>query len=538
MSHDPISILIVDDDTSSLLSLERWLRTLDLCIVSAQSGSEALGLLAERDFAVVLLDVYMPKMDGLEVASLMRQSKSTRQIPIIFITGTNLDSYKTIEGYQAGAVDYLTKPLNPHVMCSKVKVFIELHRQKRQLQWEIQKREEAEARLRQAKEAAEAASRSKSQFLANMSHEIRTPLNVIIGLSEALAVPQSQQILNDDFRDKLQKIQTSGKNLARLINNVLDLSKIEANRMELVEEVCDLRNFVKDFYSTQEFYAEQKEVVFTYRISPQVPQEVVLDLGKLLQILTNLVGNAIKFTPPYQQVLLKIFMENKRSLGIRVIDEGIGIPAIRQEEIFEPFEQGDPSTSRQYGGTGLGLAITRRMVELMQGTIHLNSEVGTGSDFTVLLPVRHAPDKSVSTHPSLSKKNQFASDNLVVVVEDNPLNRDVMQAYMNNFGIPVQFASDGKLGVDLVITLLSQQQAPDLVLIDWQMPEMDGLQAIRQIRQHPLGTNLPIVLVSAEAFPEQKAIALNSGANDYLTKPISGKGLERIFLQYLKPTTL
>jgi len=388
---------------------------------------------------------------------------------------------------------------------------------------DITDRKRLERDLVAAKEKAEFYSRSKTEFLTNMSHEIRTPLNGIVGFSQVLLNRSAGGGLQQEFRDFLEKIAISGQGLAELVNDVLDISRIEAGKIEVVEEDFQLRGLVQCILISCESQATRKGLRFHCDIDPVLPEFIRSDRGKLSQILINLIGNAIKFSPADGTIEIRIHSQrkdhqreqNRDLVCIEVIDCGIGIPEELQAAIFEPFEQVDKSSDGQARGTGLGLPITRSLVELLEGEISLQSKPGEGTCFRVLLPLLEGSPVAPLRTPCDTAIADLQGIN-ALIFEDNTLNQTLMQAFCDDLGVNATFVADGREGITL-----ARKLRPQLIFMDVQMPGLNGLEATREIRQIPEIRNTPIIGLSAAAFSEQRNAALDAGMNDYLTKPIA-----------------
>ncbi len=374
-------ILIVDDRPENLLTLEGILESPQLNIIKARSGNEALGLLLEYDVALVLMDVQMPGMDGFETAEIMRSSERTKHIPIIFVTAISKQRKHIFKGYETGAVDYLYKPLDLEILKSKISAFIELFKYKESLEQTAAKLQETVEQLHDAKIAAEEATKAKSTFLASMSHEIRTPLNGIIGIAELGLLDKDLSALQ---AERFLDIKNSGQNLLEIINDILDISKIEAGKLDLEETEFSIREMLDTVFKIINVFAQNKDIDLIVEMTPNIPDILIGDQLRIRQILTNLLNNAVKFTDK-GLVRLRIelidLVEEQIRLRFCVEDTGIGIAKENQELLFEKYTQAEASTTRKHGGTGLGLNIARMLVDLMGGKIDLDSEEGKGSRF-------------------------------------------------------------------------------------------------------------------------------------------------------------
>ncbi len=396
------------------------------------------------------------------------------------------------------------------------------------LSQEIQRRQEIQNDLEQAKDAAEAANRAKSEFLANMSHEIRTPLNGILGFTDLLR-QNDDPWTDDQWREHLETIHKNGLHLLDLIGNILDLSKIEAGRLEVEEVDCTPREIISDVVDTLSVRAHDAHLTLDLQWSGGAQENMRTDPARLRQLMMNLVSNAIKFTETGGvRVVAKLQKAlDTTTLEIEVIDSGIGIPPEKLDVIFDPFTQADSSVTRRYGGTGLGLAICRKIASALGGELTVSSEVGEGSVFAVVLrssnrtggqPAARSSAAIVTPRSATAPRVTKLPPVRILVVDDGETNRKLTQLILNRAGAVAETVENGLLAVRAAMA-----EPYDLILMDMQMPVMDGYSATRELRK--AGLEIPIVALTAHAMKGDEEKCLEAGCVGYLTKPVDADQL-------------
>ena len=528
-------ILIIDDDESQLESMSCLLEP-HYVVAGCTGSAEALARARMYQPDLILLDVMMEEMDGYEVCRRLKESSATRNIPVIFVTA--LDSVQDEAfGLSLGAIDYLSKPVNGAIALARIANHLTLKRSEdalRRLNLHMEELvRQRTAELSEALSAAKIADRAKDAFLANISHELRTPLSAVIGFS-GLAQPLCT---NARQRDYLGKIMQAGSTLSAIINDLLDLSKITAGHMALESATFSLRALLDRNRSLMAYQAEEKGLTLVEQIDDDTPDVLLGDPLRLEQILLNLLSNAVKFTARggiRVDVGVHARQAERVGLQIAVSDTGIGLDEADLQHLFKPFSQTDTSISRKFGGTGLGLAICKHLAEMMDGDISASSNPAGGTTFRVRLWFKPGQREDLpADHPAAAGAQAPTSyrDARVLVVDDQQFNREVVEGLLAVVGIVPQMANNGQEALDLLEK--AGAGAFDLVLMDIQMPVMDGLTATRALRTRAGFSDLPVIAMTAHTMAHEKQRSLDAGLNDHIGKPFDNQRFYALLRQWI-----
>ncbi|WP_426092322.1 response regulator [Flavobacterium sp. DSR3-2] len=673
--NSPVKILLVDDLPENLFALEVILSNENYLCVKANSGNEALKiLLHQQDFAIILIDVQMPKMDGFETVELIRQIDKLKHVPIIFLTASMDNSLQIFKGYEAGAVDYMIKPISPEILKAKVAVFVDLHTKNQELLVQAQQlkklntdlkvqklrseyslslieashdplfainpegkitdmnnasvketgiarqqligtdffnyftepkkarklyqkvfekgfiadcplilchkngklndvlfngavykddkgnvlgaaivardvtnQKRAERELLEAKISAESATKiaeeakinaenaaitaesavkAKQRFLSNMSHEIRTPMNAIIGFTKVILRTE----LTDKQKEYLSAIKISGDALIVLINDILDLAKVDAGKMTFEKTPFKMKSSITAMLHLFENKIQEKNLKLIKEYDNKIPDVLIGDPIRLHQIVLNLVSNAVKFT--FQgKITVSVDLlhedDEKVILKFAITDTGIGISEEKIGTIFENFQQATSGTSLLYGGTGLGLAIVQQLVEPQGGSIFVNSIIHEGSTFSFTLPFQ-----KTNADAELENEEELLDAEInnikVLIVEDIPLNQLLMKTLLDDFGFERDIAENGQIAIEKI-----KEKDYEIILMDLQMPVMNGFEATEYIRK-TMNLSIPIIALTADVTTVDLAKCKAVGMNDYIAKPVDERLLYNKIVNILK----
>jgi signal transduction histidine kinase len=525
-------ILIVDDDKMDLEILNNIL-SLDYTIYMTKNGSTAIDIANKYLPDLILLDIIMPEMNGYEVLAALKKSPKTQDIPAIFITG--LDSVEDEEkGLSLDAADFIHKPFSSTIVKLRVRNQIQIVNQIREIK--IYSHEVA-------------AAEERSKFFARMSHEMRTPLNAVIGLSE-LSLEETG--ISEEVRENIEKINNSGSSLLALVNDILDISKIESYKFKIVPVEFDTSSMISDAVFQNIIRKGEKPIEFVLNIDENLPVRLIGDDQRIKQILNNLLTNAFKYTMAgtVEFNVRCIPLEDDRTLlKVFVRDTGIGIKSENMGYLFSDYSQMDVKANRKIEGTGLGLSITKMITEMMDGTISAESEYGKGSTFAVSIPLKLAgssvigPDvagklKSFDYHVENRKKKMITRISMpyahVLVVDDTITNLDVAKGMMKPYRMQIDTLTSGIAAVDAV---REEKIKYNAIFMDHMMPIMDGVEAVRIIREE-IGTEyaktVPIIALTANALSGNEEMFLSKGFQAFIPKPLEVSRLDAVVNQWIR----
>jgi len=556
------SVLIVDDAETNVYILTLILEN-DYTVYTASGGKRALEIIDEKFPDLILLDIRMPDLNGFDVLKILKESEKNKNIPIIIISGLE-DPENEEKGLDLGAVDYIQKPFNSKVIKLKVRHQLQIVNQFRAIEQYVSEKELANSDMRKlqkklelAIENAQAANKAKTSFLASMSHEIRTPLNAVVGISE---MQLQNHNLSTDAKEAFTRINNSGELLMGIINDILDISKIEAGMLDLTQEQYDVFKMISDTVYLNTIKHEDKPIEFILNINENVPSQVFGDVIRIRQILNNLLSNAFKYTSS-GEVELSLNSENISgndnliTLVFNVRDTGQGMTQEQLSKIFDEYSRFNLDENKAIVGTGLGMGITQNLIRLMNGQIQAESKKDSGSLFTVRIPQGNvnAPPlgKEAVEKLQLFKSSNKPNENKVqitrspipfgkvLVVDDIDMNIYVAKGLLSPYGLQIDTAANGFEAIEKIKKSYAVNNLYDIIFMDHIMPVMNGIETTKKIRE--LGykyRNLPVIALTANVLSAMKDTLAENGFNGFLSKPINIKELDAVLREWISPEKL
>ena len=537
---ETVPILLVDDQPANLDALEATLATSGCRFVLARSADEALLALLNQDFAAIVLDVMMPGMSGFELATMIKRRQRTQQVPLLFLTARMLDQEDELRGYAVGAVDYLTKPIDPQILRAKLAVFVDLYRKRRavvrinvELQRQISERQRMAEDLRRANQDLESrvaertatlaeSNRRKDEFLAMLGHELRTPLSALRNAAEALRRRASESAELQTLQGIMER---QVRHLTRLTDDLLDMSRMTRGKLTLQRERLALSDVIAMGVETARPMIEKRQ----HTLAVDAPRQSIYvdgDLARLAQILSNLLDNAAKYSEPGGRIDLKAVAAGG-VVTIKVSDHGIGIDRELMPRIFDLFMQGEHvKSAAEGGGLGLGLALARRLAEMHGGTLTAYSAgKGRGAEFVLSLPVVavvYGTDAETEAPSESPSKVDLLPARRVLVVEDNPDAAATLTMMLKEWGQETLVAHDGPAALEV-----ARDFRPDVVLLDLGLPKLHGYEVARRIRQQPWGRKATVIAITGWGA-EKDRMSDEAGVDHRLLKPVDPAALRQL----------
>ncbi|MBI1328100.1 MAG: response regulator [Alphaproteobacteria bacterium] len=521
MKKDPVHFLLVDDLQENILALQALLRRDGLVFLQANSGMDALELLLKHDVALALIDVQMPEMNGFELAELMRGTERTKNVPIIFLTAGNTDQQRRFRGYEAGAVDFLQKPIEPDILKSKANVFYELHKQ----------RQEVARLLKESREYADAlkeADKRKDEFLATLAHELRNPLAPIRnGLEILRRAPDAAK--QKDVQDVMTRQLI---HMVRLIDDLMDIARVSKGKIELRRERISVQNIINAALESSRPLIDAAGHTLLLDM-PEAPVWVEGDLTRLAQAVGNILNNAAKYTKAGGKISLSVIIDDG-IVDIRVGDNGIGIPHNMRDEIFHLFTQAQRTFQQSQGGLGIGLALVKHLVELHEGTITVESDGDNkGSVFTISLPAAATLESAVSEAAQESVKTPNAGGLRILVVDDNVPSAKTTAWMLEMIGHQTSMCHDGREALEY-----AEKFKPQVIFLDIGLPSMSGYEVCKALRQNPIFKEALIIAQTGWGQKRDRDLSEEAGFDHHLVKPINLQDVETLLQKKIAGTIL